>query len=94
MVTTKPMKKTLKQFGIAAAFMSLAMLINSAVVSAQGFLGGGGATGSAPGAVLEATGGEGSFRSLALTVIGFFLGFLGLLAVIMIIYAGIMYVTA
>ncbi len=89
------MKKTLKQLAIIATFIIIALFATSAVGFAQssGFLGGG-ASSSAPGAVLEATGGQSSFRQLLLTVIGFFLGFLGLLAVIMIIYAGVLYVTA
>lgn len=47
-----------------------------------------------PGRLAEATGGQGSFRSLILTFLNFFLGFLGLLAVIMVIYGGILYVSA
>jgi len=47
-----------------------------------------------PGRLAEATGGEGSFRNLILTFLNFFLGFLGLLAVIMVIYGGVLYVTA
>ncbi|MBU0667498.1 pilin [Patescibacteria group bacterium] len=47
-----------------------------------------------PGRLAEATGGEGSFRNLILTFLNFFLGFLGLLAVVMVIYGGILYVTA
>ena len=39
-------------------------------------------------------GGETDFRTLVLTIITYFLGFLGLLAVIMIIYGGITYVTS
>lgn len=48
--------------------------------------------GDSPGAVSEATGGETSVRSLVLTIVNYFLGFLGLLAVIMIIYGGVTYV--
>lgn len=44
--------------------------------------------------VSEATGGEGSIRRLVLRIINFFLGFLGILAVIMVIYGGVTYVTA
>ena len=39
-------------------------------------------------------GGETDFRTLVLTIIQYFLGFLGLLAVIMVIYGGITYVTS
>lgn len=47
-----------------------------------------------PGRLAEATGGQGSFRDLLLTFLNFFLGFLGIVAVIMVIYGGILYVTA
>lgn len=47
-----------------------------------------------PGRLAEATGGQGSARELILTFLNFFLGFLGLIAVIMIIYGGVLYVTA
>ncbi|MFH1284481.1 MAG: MMCAP2_0565 family pilin-like conjugal transfer protein [Candidatus Peregrinibacteria bacterium] len=47
-----------------------------------------------PSTIAEATGGEGSLRSLVLRIVNYFLGFLGILAVIMIIYGGVTYVTA
>lgn len=47
---------------------------------------------AAPSAVLENTGGQTSLKGLILTVVNYFLGFLGLLAVIMIIYGGVQYV--
>lgn len=40
------------------------------------------------------TGSQGDFRSLLLTFVDFFLGFLGLLAVLMVIYGGFLYMTA
>ncbi|MFC1599933.1 hypothetical protein ACFL3T_02810 [Patescibacteria group bacterium] len=39
-------------------------------------------------------GGGGDFRAIILNIVNFFLGFLGLIAVIMVIYGGITYVTA
>ena len=39
-------------------------------------------------------GGSGSLRETILTIVNYFLGFLGLLAVLMVIYGGISYVTA
>ncbi len=45
-------------------------------------------------AVSSATNGQGSLRELVKTIVNFFLTFLGLLAVIMIIYGGFLYVTA
>ncbi|MBN1494994.1 hypothetical protein JW911_04650 [Candidatus Peregrinibacteria bacterium] len=50
--------------------------------------------GDVPSNIASATGGEGSIRSLILRIVDFFLLFLGLIAVIMIIYGGITYVTA
>ncbi len=47
-----------------------------------------------PEAVSTATGGESSFRGLVLRVINYFLGFLGLISVIMVIYGGVTYVTS
>lgn len=43
---------------------------------------------------IDAIPGETSFRTLATTVMNFFLGFLGFIAVLVIIYGGVMYVTA
>lgn len=47
-----------------------------------------------PGAVASATGGETSARALILTIVNFFLGFLGLIAVLMVIYGGVLIVTS
>jgi len=44
--------------------------------------------------VSDISGGATDFRSLIITIIQYFLGFLGLLAVIMIIYGGVTYVTS
>jgi hypothetical protein len=50
--------------------------------------------GDVPTNISTATGGEGSIRALILRIVDFALMFLGLIAVIMIIYGGITYVTA
>ena len=47
-----------------------------------------------PANISAATGGEGSFRALARTIVDFFLYFLGLVSTIMIIYGGFLYITA
>lgn len=47
-----------------------------------------------PEAVSSATGGQSSLRALILTIVNYFLGFLGLLAVIMVIYGGVSYVSS
>lgn len=47
-----------------------------------------------PSRVAAATGGQSSARSLVLTIVNFFLGFLGITAVLMIIYGGFLVLTA
>lgn len=44
--------------------------------------------------VSDLTGGESSFKTLVLRIVSYFLTFLGLIAVIMIIFGGVTYVTA
>jgi cytochrome bd-type quinol oxidase subunit 2 len=70
---------------------SIAMMMASFIPAhAQGFI----TPAENPQAISAATGGQGSVRSLALTIVNFFLTFLGIIAVIMIIYGGFLYVTA
>lgn len=47
-----------------------------------------------PSAISEATGGESSARDLIQKIINYFLGFLGFVATIMVIYGGVLYVTS
>ncbi|MDP3976090.1 MAG: hypothetical protein Q8P95_04190 [bacterium] len=47
-----------------------------------------------PDEISRATGGETSFINLVRTIINYFLGFLGILAIAIVIYGGFMYVTA
>jgi len=46
------------------------------------------------GAVKSLTGGEGDLRTLVSTILNYFLTFLGFVLVVMIIYAGVLYVTS
>lgn len=48
--------------------------------------------GDNPDVISQTTGGATSIRQLILTIINYFLGFLGLIAVIMVIYGGVTYV--
>lgn len=48
----------------------------------------------APSIITNATGGEGDAKALILRIINYFLTFLGVIAVIMVIYAGVLYVTS
>ncbi|MBT3349019.1 hypothetical protein HN954_03275 [bacterium] len=47
-----------------------------------------------PNNITSATGGEGSARNIARTIINYFLFFLGLVATVMIIYGGFLYITS
>jgi hypothetical protein len=87
----KSLPKVKKSLALGAA--TLFNLSVAAVAFAQGGAGLISPT-DQPGRLAQATGGQGSARDLVLTFLNFFLGFLGLLAVIMVIYGGIMYVTA
>lgn len=86
------MSKNLRQFLTATALMVVGLTALSFAPAAFG---------QAPittedctGVLQSLTGCEGSIRTLALRIVNFFLLFLGLVAVIMIIYGGILYVTA
>lgn len=87
------MSKTLKQILLVSVLMALGITLAShvSIAFAQGgFL----TPGDQPGAVAASTGGTGSIRELAVRIINYVLGFLGLIAVAMIIYGGVSYVTA
>ncbi len=48
----------------------------------------------APSIITNATGGEGDAKALILRIVNYFLTFLGVIAVLMVIYAGVLYVTS
>lgn len=82
-------KKLIKQIAIVTTAMIAGLLLVSLAPTAFAqFI----RPGDNP--VAEATGGQGNIRPLILTMLRFGLGFLGLIAVIMIIYGGILYVTS
>lgn len=88
----KPSIKTLKHFFIVFALMTAALLaINAIPAFAQG---GVIDTTDCP-AFLNALGGcQPGLRGIVLLIINFALGFLGLLAVVMVIYGGFLYVSS
>jgi hypothetical protein len=49
---------------------------------------------TSPDRIAAATGGTGDFKSLLLSIINYFLGFLGVLAVLMVVYGGVLYIIA
>ncbi len=83
-------KTKIKKLAVTLLTTFTLLMSSVAMVSAQGFI----SPSDNPSAVAGATGGEGSIRQLALRLVNFALGFLGVIAVIMIIYGGFLYVTA
>lgn len=86
-------RSSVKQAAIVFGLMSIALLAASYLgidlAHAQLIQ-----TDDSPQNITDATGGEGSFRTLARTIVNFFLYFLGFVATVMIIYGGILYVTS
>lgn len=81
----------LKQALIVMSVATLGLLIFQFVPAfAQGLI----QSTDVPSRISETTGGQGSIRPLILTILNFFLGFLGLLAVLMVIYGGMLYMIA
>ena len=83
----KLIKQTLLVFALmigAIAFFSMIPVAGAQLIT----------TGDIPGNIAGPTGSEGSLRALVLRIVNYFLAFLGLIAVIMVIYGGITYVTA
>lgn len=89
----KLMPKYLKQFLFITGLMTLALiLVNSFgadIVMAQAIV-----DEDQPGIIRALSGGQTGIRGIVLTIINFFLGFLGLLAVVMVIYGGFLYVSS
>lgn len=75
---------------VVLSMASILFLATATLVLAQGNE----MMGPGPSSIDTATGGEGNFRSLALTILDYFLSFLGFVAVIFVIYGGVLYVTA
>ncbi len=85
------LKQNLKTIGTTLATgVGLGLFHWTAFAQGTGFISGQ----DNPSRIAAQTGGEGSARNLILTIVNFFLGFLGLLAVLMVIYGGILVLTA
>ena len=87
MKTKKLFKQGLIVLGLMVGALTIAQFLPVASAAILG-------EGDNPSEVAAATGGETSLRQLALRIINYFLTFLGLLAVAMVIYGGVTYVTA
>ncbi|MFA6549838.1 MAG: hypothetical protein WCT36_00590 [Candidatus Gracilibacteria bacterium] len=85
------MTKTLKQVALVGLVMTVGLVLAShlPIAFAQMLN-----PSDQPGVVAGSTGGTGDLRVLAIRIINYVLGFLGLIAVAMIIFGGITYVTA
>lgn len=87
--------KAIKQFVLVTGLMVLGLMIinmfgaNAAL--AQGAID---ATTDQPAIIAALSGGQTGLRGIVLTIVNFFLTFLGLLAVIMVIYGGFLYVSS
>lgn len=90
----KLMPKYLKQFLFITGLMTLALiLVNSFgadIVMAQAI----DPDADQPAIIRALSGDQTGLRGIVLTIINFFLGFLGLLAVVMVIYGGFLYVSS
>ncbi len=84
---SKTLKQVLIVFGLMIGALSLMSIIPSAAAAVI-------SGGDQPTELSSITGGESSIRQLALRIVNYFLTFLGLIAVIMVIYGGITYVIA
>lgn len=82
------LKQALLVFGLMVGALTVVSLLPG--VAGAAIL----SPGDNPAEVSAATGGESSLRQLVLTMVNYFLTFLGIVAVIMVIYGGITYVTA
>lgn len=78
----------LKQALMVLALVSCSLALFSFVANAAGIQAEG------PSSVAALTNNETSLKGLILTIVDYFLGFLGLLAVIMVIYGGVTYVSS
>lgn len=80
----------LRQTLIFAALMFVALAAAQTGFAASSLI----SPSDAPSAISAATDGQTDFRALAQIILDYFLGFLGFVAIIMVIYGGILYVTS
>ncbi|MCX6734624.1 MAG: hypothetical protein NTZ25_01800 [Candidatus Peregrinibacteria bacterium] len=80
---TQILKQALVVLAITVGMLSMYSFVAHAAITAEG-----------PSSVSDLTGGQTSLKALILTIVDYFLGFLGLLAVIMVIYGGVTYVSS
>lgn len=86
--------KSLKQFALTIMLTAGGLMILNALGTSIAFGQALDPTQDSIPIVNQLSGGQTSFRGIILTVVNFFLTFLGLLTVVMVIYGGFLYVTA
>ncbi len=91
---TKQKHNTLKQtiivFTLMVVGLTLVAFAPATLAQTSGLI----KTTDNPNNISQATGGASSARELVLTIVNYFLYFLGLIATLMVIYGGVLYVTA
>ena len=76
--------------GLLGAALLISQVLPNLAFASNGFI----TPEDNPDIISNATNNESDFKSLALTILNYFLGFLGFVSVIMVIYGGILYVTS
>jgi hypothetical protein len=84
------MAKTIKHFSIVTGITVLFLMIFNNIAFAQGL----DPMENCPAFLATLNGCQGGLRGIVLAIVNFFLGFLGLLTVIMVIYGGFLYVSS
>ena len=84
--------QSIKQFFLVSGLMVLGLLVFNALGLEVAFAQGAISDQDQPGIIRALSGGQTGLRGIILTIVNFFLGFLGLLAVVMVIYGGFLYV--
>jgi len=87
MSTKQIIKQSLIMLGLMAGAIALFSFLPTASAALIN-------PGDSPGEIAAATGGESSIKALVLKIVNYFLAFLGIVAVLMLIYAGVTYITA
>lgn len=85
--------QTFRQVALFSGMLGLTLLL-AVLVSEPSFANGFIDASDNPSLISNATGGEGDARTLLLRIVNFFLGFLGVVAVLMVVYGGVLYVTS
>lgn len=88
-VSTRSLKKFLLVTGLTVAALVIVNTLGVNFAMAQAI-----DAQDQPGVVSQLSGGDGSLRSIVLKIVNFALTFLGLLAVVMVIYGGFLYVSS